>query len=379
VAQSIYCDESGFSGNNLLDPGQPYFTYASVAIEDSDARELAAKTLADYRIDGEELKAQRLLRYSRGRKAITHVLETTVDRALVSAWHKRYSLASKFFEHIFEPVLAERNSIFYNVGFHRFISNIIYFEALANSRRAVNALEAFQAALRNRDSTAVSKMFPDVGLREEYSGVLKDIETFAVCHQEAIARDIADYSGDEPLYAWLLDLSVSALFALLTAWGQKFDSLVVYCDDSKPLWQARESFDMMIGRSDKAYVTFEGKRQSLIFNLAEPLHFVSSTTHPGIQVADIFSSTLAYCLRQPKDDQTRRWLRCLTPAVSEFSVFPDEELVDLEEEKTAVNALILCELVERSLKKRDLFDEMPEFIRVARRVVASHRINPPGK
>ena len=27
----IFCDESGFSGNNLLDRQQPYFVYAAVA------------------------------------------------------------------------------------------------------------------------------------------------------------------------------------------------------------------------------------------------------------------------------------------------------------------------------------------------------------
>jgi hypothetical protein len=30
VLLEIYCDESGFTGNNLLDRIQPYFTYSSV-------------------------------------------------------------------------------------------------------------------------------------------------------------------------------------------------------------------------------------------------------------------------------------------------------------------------------------------------------------
>ncbi len=58
---------------------------------------------------------------------------------------------------------------------------------------------------------------------------------------------------------------MSALFALLTTWGEGFDRLVVLCDDSKPLRDHREHFDMMIGRTDRAYVTLDGKRQSLIF------------------------------------------------------------------------------------------------------------------
>ena len=35
---TIYCDEAGFTGNNLLDTQQPYFSYASVAIDPDQQR-----------------------------------------------------------------------------------------------------------------------------------------------------------------------------------------------------------------------------------------------------------------------------------------------------------------------------------------------------
>jgi hypothetical protein len=37
--QEIYCDESGFSGNNLLDQKATVFAYASVAINHEEATE----------------------------------------------------------------------------------------------------------------------------------------------------------------------------------------------------------------------------------------------------------------------------------------------------------------------------------------------------
>ncbi len=33
MALAIYCDEAGFTGNNLADDGSPYFVLASVALE----------------------------------------------------------------------------------------------------------------------------------------------------------------------------------------------------------------------------------------------------------------------------------------------------------------------------------------------------------
>jgi uncharacterized protein DUF3800 len=365
MPQTIFCDEAGFTGNNLLDPAQPFFTYAALAIDPEHASSIVASIIRDFGVNGKELKGQRLLRSNRGRQAVSTILKQCAKQALVSAFHKRYSLASKFFEYIFEPVLAQQSSIYYDAGFHRFVSNVIYFEAMGNNQRALTALNAFQAVVRECDVAAARTIFPTKGLSEEYSEVLRDIETFTVCHHDLIAREIGSYTVGDPLYSWLLDLSVTALFALMTTWGERFDSLVVYCDESKPLHQNREAFDMMIGRTDRAYITFENKRQSLIFNLAEPLHFVSSKDQAGIQLADVFASALGYALRHRMDRYSTAWLEDLDASVSPFSVFPEAEVVDLREERPFVNRMVLRELVERSLKKQNLFKGMRAFMQSA--------------
>ncbi len=371
MPQTIYCDEAGFTGNNLLDVQQPFFTYAAVAIDPATVKTVIDETIREFGIGGNEVKGQRLLGFNRGRQAISHILGELASHALVSAFHKRYSLASKFFEYIFEPVLAQQNSIFYSAGFHRFISNVIYFEALRSNDEASTALSTFQALVRERDATRVPVLFPTQGLSRNYSEVLRDIETFVVCHQQEIANEIASFATGDPIYSWILDLSVSALFALLTTWGERFDNLVALCDDSKPLRDHREHFDMMIGRTDRAYVTFEGKRQSLIFNLAEPLQFVRSQDHAGIQVADVFASALGYALKNPTEKVSRDWIGKLENSISEFSVFPDDDLVDLETEKGFVNRAVLRELVDRSVKQASLFDGMPRFIAFQRLHYAS--------
>jgi hypothetical protein len=363
VPQNVYCDEAGFSGNNLLDANQPFFTYSAVALDEADAANTVKEAIARFRLKGNELKGKNLVGHSLGQRAITWVLETHAQSALVSAWHKRYCLATKFFEYVFEPVLAEKNSIFYGIGFHRFISNVLFFEAFTNNQSARDTLVAFQQIARARDGKGVERLFPDhVVHSADYSSVLSDITEFVSIHRSAIQQEMASFAADEPLYRWLLDLSVSALFALLTSWGQRYDSLRVFCDDSKPLSEGREPFDMMIGRTDKAHVVFEGKEQSLIFNLAEPLNFASSSATPGIQIADVFSSALAYIVREPTNDLAKSWLKLLEPSLSEFSVFPDSERIDLSSKKGFINRVVLHELVIRSKARRNLFRGMPQFI-----------------
>lgn len=83
-SQEIYCDESGFTGNNLLDEATPFFAYATVAVKHEEAKEFVAKIIKDYRVQSSELKFQKLIKYSRGKQAITHILKSFHSHAKVS-------------------------------------------------------------------------------------------------------------------------------------------------------------------------------------------------------------------------------------------------------------------------------------------------------
>jgi Protein of unknown function (DUF3800) len=73
--QQIYCDESGMTGPKLLDSDQQYFSYASIAIDADIAQECIERIVKDYRVQGKELKAKNLLKYNRGRQAISDIIE----------------------------------------------------------------------------------------------------------------------------------------------------------------------------------------------------------------------------------------------------------------------------------------------------------------
>lgn len=71
--QEIYCDESGFTGNNLLYPNQPFFTYASIAISNEEAAACVEELIKDYGVQGGELKGANLVKFNKGRKAVSTV------------------------------------------------------------------------------------------------------------------------------------------------------------------------------------------------------------------------------------------------------------------------------------------------------------------
>lgn len=53
MSEVIYCDESGFSGNNLNDDGAPYFVFAGVLIDPNAAATIVSEVKQACRIQGE--------------------------------------------------------------------------------------------------------------------------------------------------------------------------------------------------------------------------------------------------------------------------------------------------------------------------------------
>jgi hypothetical protein len=147
--QPVFCDESGMTGNDLLDRNQGFCTYAGVAVTGERAEEVVRKLLRDYKMQGNELKGKNLVRAGLGRRAIRSLIREVGSETHLVIHHKKYALACKFFEYIFEPVLAKQNSIYYEVGFHGFIANLIYFWTEARQESAVQLLTDFAAYMRS--------------------------------------------------------------------------------------------------------------------------------------------------------------------------------------------------------------------------------------
>src|SRR5882724_2870328 len=73
---TVFCDESGFTGNNLLDAQQPTFVYAAVAIEAEEAKALLNVVHAQMALPISEIKSSTLLGSIKGRKALMEVLKS---------------------------------------------------------------------------------------------------------------------------------------------------------------------------------------------------------------------------------------------------------------------------------------------------------------
>ena len=361
MPQAVYCDEAGFTGENLLNREQRFFAYAAVAVEPIEADELVKRITRDYRVQAEELKGRKLLRYAKGRKAIEEIIKVIGSGTRLVVHHKEYALATKFFEYVFEPLVSTINSVFYEINFHKFVGNILYLNMLARHERARTLAERFETAARG-DDAALRGMFSVHGIRDE--DPVEQLIQFGVYNRDSVLRELREVRR---FGGWMLELTLTSIWSLLTFWGERNESLDVHCDNSLPLRDQKQVLDMMVGRTDKAVVTLGRRRRSYLFNLARPISLVESNVTPGIQLADVMATTAAFAFDNRQDPWCRVLLKELweVGAMNGDCVLPEIEMVDPKKPQSVINYVVLLELVQRSQRGTSLTRGITDFIEAA--------------
>ncbi|MNK04085.1 hypothetical protein D3C87_219420 [compost metagenome] len=292
----IYCDEAGYTGYNLLEENQPYFVYAALNIEDIQAKEFISSVRAKYRLQGEP-KGANWVKTNNGRKAIVELYANFADKVRIVHHHKKYALACKYFEYVFEPTISDNNIPFYRMQFHRFIASLAFVAFESSEKKAEDLFWTFQELLRGNDPNG---LFDFLKTKKTPNDLVSMMAQFTVLHREAIIDEI---STDGEFSYWILDLAQTALHSLLCIWSMEKGALAVVIDESKPLREAVAN-NALYHRfnSEIAYHDPFGYGQTAInFSLSEPVQFSKSKHVPGLQMADLFASTVYWALNNPKD------------------------------------------------------------------------------
>lgn len=137
-----------------------------------------------------------------------------------------------------------------------------------------------------------------------------------------------------------------------------------YNPQSKPLKAHLSIFDSMVGREDKTYMRLGGKLMgdSFTYNLSNSVRLVDSSEYPGVQIADVLASSTAHALKNPGLEESQEWLSIMGDEVVCLPLEPEVSYIDPDRVDTAVNSLVLKELVDRSIKGESLFIDMAEFV-----------------
>lgn len=363
ASQPLFFDETGFTDNHLLDPEQPVFVYAGISLDEQAAKDLQLRALSLLSASTRELKGRNLLRSRSGRHAAEWLLVETREYASFMWVDKKYALAGKFFEYVFEPPLARNSALLYDIDFHRFIAMILYvsFDNEADGK----VLEAFASIMRSQDARHIDPLLVISSL-SSLSWPVKRILDFACCHRKSVEESLLAIHQLGGIRRWILDLSATSLHCLLAYWGQQYDSLRVYCDASMPIQEWSPIFSVFQNRKDNLYLKI-GSREAypMTYNLADPIELVDSVDSPGVQIADVLASCLSFALRRPQESISKEWISIMNSSIVNV-LEPDLRQLDLGEMQPFVNATVLSELADRSVNMRDILSGLEEVIWRAR-------------
>jgi len=305
-----------------------------------------------------EWKGSKMLKTRRGREAALAVFEAVRNRSITTVVDKRFALAGKLFEYIFEPAIASFSESLYQAGFHKFVANLLYIHLKANASPVEDLLIGFQAGVRSNDFSKLTSVLAAPNSSEGARQFADAITQFTRANAELIETEIA--KTGIPLHdKWGLDLTATCLSGLLGLWADRNVALDLVLDDSKPLldwWDAVKSlYEIRPGPSGlgkpEEYVTVEGTRARVRFPLASIPAFASSKFTPGLQIADVVAAVISDAFQHKEIPANRDLLEAALAAgaIDEKCVFPDLGYIDPKRPNVRANQQHLWEIIYRSI------------------------------
>lgn len=296
MVQTIYFDESGFTGNNLLDGNQPIFSLGSVALSAEESTEIAADATQRFGLRAAELKGSKLLSTPRGRDAVIHILKELGARKRFLLINKRFAASCKIFEYLIEPAISDCSSFFYGQNLHYFFSDALLSECTEKDADAIFA--GLTLSLRQRDPAALQKSLAEIG--DKGKPLLQLMSRHSKNNWTEIENEINTVQKID-VAKWLLDLSATSVHGLLTTWAERFEVIEAICDESKPLADWAPSWNSRVGKPREKYYLPNGEAKWL-FSLSRPVQFAKSHEVAGLQLADIVAATGNHLLQNRYSD-----------------------------------------------------------------------------
>lgn len=293
----IAFDESGNTGQDLLNPNQPMFSLASVYLSDADTEE-AINILTTQ--TGQEIKFSNLVRSTAGRQRVLSFLQSPyakIDKAKIYVIHKRYMVVGKIVDLLIEP-LAHRDGLnLYQQGCNIAMANLYYtcLPTVCGDDEFNDFLGKFVEMIRKKDRNSITEFYKSCG-RMYHSAKLPGFKNdLAVMLKSIEVIDEVLRASD----ATQLDPSVTSFVQHCAAWGSclSHDFDVVY-DESKPIRQQQTLLSLLMAKDEpEMQVGYDYRKMALPLKEATGINFGDSKTIKQLQVADVIAGASAYWAR----------------------------------------------------------------------------------
>jgi hypothetical protein len=279
--RSVYIDESGYTGADLLNPEQPFQAASAIYISEEEAKILINKHFPRLRSD--ELKYKKLARREGNWDSLLALQKDILDNyeCVTYICDKRYVLILHFLDYAVEPFYFDKGQDFYKDGANYALASLAYYagEMLLGNDSFSEILKLFQLAINSKTTDSISALIEAI----RRSNWKKFPECFApLSFEDKSCIDAIKCKGSSSDAAFVVLFSlISRLEAVMK------DEYAIKHDTSKNLEQYDIILQKMIAHEN--HVSFKKtEATTLTFPLKlKSVEQIDSKKSFGVQLADV--------------------------------------------------------------------------------------------
>ncbi|MBX2968282.1 MAG: DUF3800 domain-containing protein [Cyclobacteriaceae bacterium] len=301
----VYFDESGNSGENLLDADQPIYCIASLNMPDENVDLL----LSRIESKGTELHFKNLKKSNKYQKQILEILNhDSIQTANIKYYtvNKEFAVVGHIVDRLIEPVVYDTGEDLYRNKVNLQLTNLIYHfgNYVWNQHLYKILLLSFQEMARKQTEDSIKNFYTlTTELKEQTNkeSVIIDLILASRAQIDTILKGLHKYA---------IDLSLPLFIEICDNWGRQFNQAFdIIHDDSKQIsfWSKAIEFYSNTNYMIPQEVGFNDRKIKFPLNI-NSLSFMKSENSRHIQLADIITSSVTYAVkviytqRNPKDE-----------------------------------------------------------------------------
>lgn len=288
--REIFFDESGFTGNALLDPDQPYFAIASSSIPDDEASRILRQAFPDF--NGPEFKFQKIWSRQSNKKGLVKFCELIGQRKDdCFLWHvdKRFCVLTKMIDYLIEPIFHAAGRDFYKNAHAYHAANYVYTGLLL-----VGSSKLYDATVRAFYEFAIKPNYEALARLKHRLTLLRNSgpeETKFFFNMALTAVDHFNSFYDMETFKEPLEIYGTSMLTSVSHWcGIADQPIAIIHDQSNHFFRQKELWDAITSPDVPEQLHPVANGPSIQFPLPiASTAAVVSRAHKSIQLCDILA------------------------------------------------------------------------------------------
>lgn len=288
---TIFLDESGYTGDDLLNPEQPFFVIASSLIGDAEADQILQRCFPRYQ--GAEFKFSNIWKragHRDGLRALAREIPPLQERVYLWIIDKRFCVLTEMLDCLIELMVYNAGRDFYAGGYAQRVMNSAHRDILRHGSeelydRSVRAWDAFARAPAAATIEPLRALLDEVSgtapspLRELYAAARAGLDDFLATNERL--EDFGDSS----------EIQLTSVFSSVIWWRQhRSEDFDLVHDESSAFLRQRDMWTTMLRDDFVSPPMPQGNGTLVEFPLrVRSTASAKSHTSPAIQLCDVLA------------------------------------------------------------------------------------------